>query len=439
MTKSLTAPQRPGKVAQRKPDARSEAGSRSSGWTGVVRNWFRSLPSVLGLAEGRLVNWEDPIIEAALTDTGMRRNNNQDSYAIVRATRSEAWRKRGHIYMVADGMGAHAVGELASKLACDNIPHAYNKLKNETPSEAIVKAYREVGGIIHSKATANQDFQGMGTTCSTLLLLPAGALIAHVGDSRVYRVRRSRIEQLTFDHSLVWELVRHKHLSIEQASKSVPRNVITRSLGPDPVVEVDVEGPYPVEPGDLFVLCSDGLSGLVDDPEIGAFSDHFQPEDACRYLTFLANLRGGQDNVTTMVVRVGPWQDGSEAQTGQPASKLVASSGGRARWLVGLLPAFGKRASKAEVEEHVYRDEDCPIDGPLLQRLSDDVRNTQATAVEQSWQLDWGVLANLRREAEEARAEGDLRGSLRCLGESIVMLGQAGRVHRKEHGPNGSH
>ena len=89
-------------------------------------------------------------------------------------------------------------------------------------------------------------------------------LIAHVGDSRVYRIRRSRIEQLTFDHSLVWELVRHKHLSIEQASRSVPRNVITRSLGPDPVVEVDVEGPYPIERGDVFLVCSDGLSGPGD-------------------------------------------------------------------------------------------------------------------------------------------------------------------------------
>jgi protein phosphatase len=390
------------------------------------------------------VNWEETIVEAALTDTGMRRSNNQDSYAIVRATKPEIWRKRGHVYMVADGMGAHAVGEMASKLACDNIPHAYNKLKGDSPREAIIQAYREVGGIIHGKATANQDFQGMGTTCSTLLLLPAGAMIAHVGDSRVYRIRRGRIEQLTFDHSLVWELVRHKHLSIEQASKSVPRNVITRSLGPEPAVEVDIEGPYPTETGDVFVLCSDGLSGLVEDPEIGAFASNFHPEDASRYLTHLANLRGGLDNVTTMVLRIGPWTDPGTTADGSGATGAEQSAGGRGgrgSWLSGLKLPFGRKATKTEeeVEEHLYREADCPIDVQLLQQLSEDVRSAQALAVDQAWNLEWSVLANFRRESEEARAEGDLRGALRCLGEAISMLGQAGRVHRKEHSSTGVH
>ena len=119
----------------------------------------------------------------------MRRSNNQDSHTAVRAPNPEVWRSRGHVFMVADGMGAHAVGELASKMACDLIPHNYMKTKVGTPSEAIVKAFREVSALIHSRAAANRDFQGMGTTCSSLLLLPEGALVAHVGDSRVYRVR----------------------------------------------------------------------------------------------------------------------------------------------------------------------------------------------------------------------------------------------------------
>src|SRR5436305_3292998 len=109
----------------------------------------------------------------------MRRSNNQDSHSVVRASSSELWKQRGHLYMVADGMGAHAVGELASKLACDNIPHNYTKAKVGTPVEALTKAYREVATLIHGKATANPDFEGMGTTCSTLILLPTGALIAH--------------------------------------------------------------------------------------------------------------------------------------------------------------------------------------------------------------------------------------------------------------------
>ncbi|MGE3819665.1 MAG: PP2C family serine/threonine-protein phosphatase, partial [Isosphaeraceae bacterium] len=152
------------------------------------------------------MNWDDTILDASATDTGMRRSNNQDCHAVVRASNAEAWRQRGHLFMVADGMGAHAVGELASKMACDNIPFHYNRAKASSPTEAISKAYREVGALIHGRASANREFQGMGTTCTTLLLLREGAIIAHVGDSRAYRVRRGRIDQLSFDHSMVWEL-----------------------------------------------------------------------------------------------------------------------------------------------------------------------------------------------------------------------------------------
>ena len=131
---------------------------------------------------------------------------------------------------------------------------------------------------------------------------PEGALIAHVGDSRVYRIRNQRIDQLSFDHSLVWELVRRNHLTPEHANLAVPKNVITRSLGPDPAVEVDIEGPLNVAPNDVYLLCSDGLSGPVSDPELGAFAGNFHPDDACRYLINLTNLRGGPDNITVIVV-----------------------------------------------------------------------------------------------------------------------------------------
>src|SRR6476469_9119398 len=112
----------------------------------------------------------------------MRRANNQDSYTSVRASHAAAWRQRGHVFIVADGMGAHAVGELASKMACDLIPHNYMKAKVGTPAETIVKAFREVSALVHSRAAAHREFQGMGTTCSAILLLPEGALVAHVGD-----------------------------------------------------------------------------------------------------------------------------------------------------------------------------------------------------------------------------------------------------------------
>jgi protein phosphatase len=381
------------------------------------------------------VNWEETVIEAAQTDTGMRRSNNQDSFAVVRANRPEVWKQRGHVFMVADGMGAHAVGELASKLACDNIPHSYLKSKSATPADALVKAYREVGTQIKKKASANKDFSDMGTTCSTLVLLPDGALIAHVGDSRVYRIRQGRIDQLTFDHSFVWEMVRRQHMTLDQAQKAFPRNVITRSLGPDPDVEVDVEGPYPVETGDVYLICSDGLSGPVSDPEMGAFADLFHPEQACRYLLHLANLRGGQDNITVVVVRIGPWTEpGSDPAPDPEAAKPARP--GRFR-LTDLISNIRRPKASPPVEEHVYVSSSSTLTPAMVHLVAEDVRNTQATAIDQGWAVDWSVLTNLRREAEEARDEGDLRAALRCLGEAIAMLGMAGRVFRKDQQSNG--
>jgi len=384
------------------------------------------------------VNWDDPIIDAAATDTGMRRSNNQDSYTIVRASSPEVWRQRGHLYMVADGMGAHAVGELASKMACDNIPHNYNKTRNGSPADAISKAYQTVSALIHGRAALNRDFQGMGTTSSTLILLPEGALIAHVGDSRVYRVRGTRIDQLSFDHSLVWELVRRNHLTPDQALKAVPKNVITRSLGPDPVVEVDVEGPLPVETGDTFVLCSDGLSGPVTDPEIGTFAAHFHPEHACRYLVQLANLRGGLDNITVVILHVGPWVEPQSGKAeGEPPAQqpaLGTPKRGRGLRLGNLFSSRNRRNVQTVVADTPYRTAECPINEALIANLTELVRNAQAMAIEGSWPLDWAILANFRREGEEARAAGDLRATLRCLGEAIVLLGLAGRIHRKSNG-----
>jgi PPM family protein phosphatase len=387
--------------------------------------------------QGRVVNWDDIITDGSATDTGMRRSNNQDSHSIVRASGKETWRHRGHLFMVADGMGAHAVGELASKLACDNIPHNYNKTKTGTASEAITKAYKEVGALIHSRAAANRDFQGMGTTCSTLLLLPEGALIAHVGDSRVYRIRSGRIDQLSFDHSLVWELVRRNHLSPENASLAVPKNVITRSLGPDPNVEVDIEGPLAVEPGDVYLLCSDGLSGPVADPELGAFAANFHPQDACRYLVNLANLRGGLDNITVVILRLGPWVEPDSV----PDLPTTPEKAGRSnddkpgRWNLGTLAAglLTKRRAPAVavVEEHPYRTAECPISAELVERFSDLTRRIQAHAIENAWSLDWTEFARFRRGETEARAKGDLRKALKNLGEMIALLGVAARFHRK--------
>src|SRR5262245_31407758 len=180
-------------------------------------------------------------------------------------------------------MGAHAVGELASEMSVDNIPHTYHKHAQQGAVVALRKAFIETNASIHNKGQQNREFEGMGTTTTTLLLRPEGAWIGHVGDSRIYRVRDGWIEQLSFDHSLQWELARRQGVD-PNGLHGIPSNVIVRSLGPEPLVQVDVEGPHPVQDGDIFVLCSDGLSGQVTDPEIGATVSGLEPKEACQFL-----------------------------------------------------------------------------------------------------------------------------------------------------------
>jgi hypothetical protein len=214
----------------------------------------------------------------------------------------------------------------------------------------------------------------------------------------------------------------------------VPKNVITRSLGPDPNVEVDIEGPLAVEPNDVFLLCSDGLSGPINDPELGAFAANFHPQDACRYLINLANLRGGLDNITVLILRIGAWIEpdaGPEAAAGEGEKPNHAGKKAPG-WKSALTSIFRPRiAAPVTVEDHPYRTAECPITLELIDKYSDLVRRVQAHAVEQAWSLDWTQFAKYRRSESEARTAGDLRAALRNLGEMMVLLGVAARFHRK--------
>jgi PPM family protein phosphatase len=249
-------------------------------------------------------NWKNFVEHAAVSDVGLRRANNQDSYAIATAGDESNWLLRGHLFIVADGMGAHAAGELASKMACTSIPHTYHKLADRPAPDALKQAIVEANDQIHNRGQASADFNGMGTTTSTLALLPQGAIVGHVGDSRVYRLRGTTLEQLTFDHSLVWEMKAAGHFSGGEAPPFVPKNIITRSLGPHSEVNVDLEGPFPLAVGDTFLICSDGLSGQVTDQEIGLILGVLTPKEATRALVDLANLRGGPDNITVVIAKV---------------------------------------------------------------------------------------------------------------------------------------
>lgn len=256
------------------------------------------------------MRWEQKVEFDSRSHVGFRRQNNEDAHVVVLSPDAETFQARGHLFVVADGMGGHAVGELASKTAIDTIPHHFFKNRQGDIPAALTAAIREANAVIHEKGSQNIDFNRMGTTCVALALGPQGGVVGHVGDSRLYRIRRDQIDLLTFDHSLEWEMQRKGHKTTDLPFLRDIKHVITRSIGPEAEVEPEVNGPFPVCGGDIFVLCSDGLSGPVTDAEIGAIAKHLRPSEACQLLVNLANARGGVDNVTVIIVQVGPLPEG---------------------------------------------------------------------------------------------------------------------------------
>ena len=242
----------------------------------------------------------------ALSDIGRRRASNQDSLVVVEPYNTEQYRRRGWLLLVADGMGAHAAGETASALAAQQVPLAYEKNAHRPAPLALRASLLHANAEIYTRGESTADLKGMGTTCTTLVIVPRGALVGHVGDSRAYRIRGGTIEQLSRDHSLAWDMEAARAKVGGEAIPTPPKNIITRSMGPHGRLEVDIEGPFPVEEGDVFVLCSDGLSGQVADEEIGGFAATLPPEEAAAAMLGLALVRGAPDNVTLIVAKAGP-------------------------------------------------------------------------------------------------------------------------------------
>ena len=270
----------------------------------------------------------EPVRYAALTDVGVKRSHNQDACAAQPAVDAAGFEATGHVFVVADGMGGHAVGEKASAKAVRDIPFLYLKHAKEGVAPALRRAFNETNAGIHAIGQDNPEFRGLGTTSTALILRPEGVWVGHVGDSRAYRIRNGIAEQLTFDHSWVWEIARRQGVDPDELG-DFKKNVIIRSLGPDPEVEVDLEGPHPIEPGDSFLLCSDGLTGVVTPQEVGAVVSAMSPEDAARLLVHMANLRGGPDNITVLIVRV---PGGSVSEPGKKPAKPSTLNRAAAAW-----------------------------------------------------------------------------------------------------------
>jgi protein phosphatase len=415
----------------------------------------------------------------ACSDVGMRRANNQDSVRVVLAEEEEAFFQRGHLFMVADGMGAHAAGELASKLAVDNVPHLYHHFRDLGPAEALRRALIEANAEIHRRGLANPDFHGMGTTASVLVILPQGALIGHVGDSRVYRFRGRQLEQLTFDHSLQWEVRLHERADLDSdLVRSIPKNYITRSLGPHDDVEVDLEGPFPLEPGDTFLLCSDGLSGPIPDEELVELLAALPPDEAAGALIDLANLRGGPDNITLVVVRVDQvpesWPQAPLAASpprpaiapatllaggvaaavclllagllgmaglGMPAGffavvALATLVAGGVVWVRSRVLASPPKADSGKWGRAPYATAPCKKGGEFVRTLSSIVDQLREAAVESDWDFPWSEVTAQRRVADAALRDGKEAEAVRGYAQTIRMIMQQLRRSPPNRGGN---
>lgn len=243
------------------------------------------------------------LIQAALrTDVGLVRSENQDFGTYTSPSEEKGTHPGGRLLVVADGMGGHRGGATASRLAGETVKALYLGGETEDVGDALRDALQRANARIFHEAQANPDLRGMGTTTSALAIKDGFAWFAHVGDSRIYRVRGENIEQLTEDHSLVATMVREGLLTTKEAETHPRRNVLQRSMGVTEDVEVDVKGPFEVQEGDTFILCSDGLHGLVKEDEMREVAK--QPIDVAAD-DFVKRVleRGAPDNVTVIVAR----------------------------------------------------------------------------------------------------------------------------------------
>lgn len=241
---------------------------------------------------------------ASLSDRGRVRLNNEDACGqFVPATQAEV-EDKGVVFVVADGMGGHRGGEIASRIAVRTIIAFYSANGDEDRLHALTRAFHEANQTIIQEAVADSTLFGMGTTCTALALHRGRAYFAHVGDSRAYFLRRGKIMRVTHDHSIVGEMVRSGIITDEDARNHPRRNVITRSLGAQEDISADTPTTFEVEEGDTFLLCSDGLTTYLPDAAIEAVLAAYAPEEACKRLVRMANDMGGRDNITVQVVVV---------------------------------------------------------------------------------------------------------------------------------------
>jgi len=233
---------------------------------------------------------------AAVSDLGRKRSSNEDSYGFS---------VEHGVFVVCDGMGGAAAGEVASSLAVDEILRMVAEAGSAPSCEQMEDAIAAANHAIYTRAQRNQKLSGMGTTMVALAAMERQVRVFNIGDSRCYRLRKAKLDQITLDHSLVEEQVRIGRMTEDEAQRSPLRNVITRALGTQAEVKPDIFE-FEAEPGDLFLLCSDGLTRELEDRLLESLLSLDLPLDQlCVRLVGAANKAGGHDNITVLLVRAG--------------------------------------------------------------------------------------------------------------------------------------
>ena len=244
------------------------------------------------------------LASAALTDIGRKRERNQDNVTSHVPPEPDLFEEKGALFVVCDGMGGHAAGEVASELGVQTIREVYFTTRGQDVISSIAQAVKSANDAIYSTARSTVEYGGMGTTCVALVVAGGRGYIVNIGDSRAYILRDGQMRQVTQDHSWVAEQVRGGVLSEQQARVHAHRNVITRSLGTQPSITADLFVET-LHDGDRVLLCSDGLHGYVEEDAIyQELSAQPSPETTARNLIDMANANGGPDNITAVVVDV---------------------------------------------------------------------------------------------------------------------------------------
>lgn len=243
---------------------------------------------------------------ANLTDVGCEREQNEDYYGYFEPESDGEFYSKGRLLAIADGMGGHAGGYAASGLAIETLREIFLSAETSEPEATLIEAFVQAQQRILVAGADFPELEGMGTTCTAAIVKGRHLMYGHIGDSRLYLVRNRKVEQLTEDHSLVNELVRNGVLTAEEAATHEKRNVLTAALGMrSEEVRADFSPePLQLEIGDVLVLTSDGLHGLVAAEEIGETVSSQPTSDACRALVNLAKQRGGPDNITIQLLKI---------------------------------------------------------------------------------------------------------------------------------------